>query len=385
MGQELLDQALTRIARLESALAITGGTVHDINNLLTVLTGNLYMLTESLREDQLLLDKARTARNTADKCSALMRELLTFSRGEDSENQIICPANHVRALEPLLRRGVSCEHHVEVRCDPEPWSTAASAAQLESAITNLVINARDALHEKGVIRIICENVSTYGQDNGKSGPAEGEYIRIRVVDNGCGIPKSELPKVVEPLFTTKSKGNGTGLGLSMVQRFAQRYGGSLQILSKEGKGTEVRVWLPRNSEAAEVTANMTLPLTTLASGDETIILASKDQDVRAAIQDILQALGYTVVLAALGQTASEIDSADGAAILVCERTETNGQAEREWIDTLKPLNPELRHLAILSAGDRADDIAPDADAVLHRPIAIVQLAAAMRTVLEGSR
>lgn len=381
---EILDEALARVARLEAALAITGGTVHDVNNLLTILSGNLYMLTELVRDQSSLYEKVRAARNSADKCGTLMRELLTFSRGTDDQNQTICPANHVKALEPLLRRGVPAEHSVVLRSGCEPWSVVSSAAQFESAVTNLVINARDALSGNGTIEVQVENATVDVKLAEKLRVATGDYVCVRVVDDGAGIPEDVLPHVVEPLFTTKQSGSGTGLGLNMVQRFANQHHGALSIDSIEGQGTQVQIWLPRSDKQAEVTANMTLPLSTLAGGDERAILVSTDESVRSAIEDILQALGYTVELAAMGRPVGQNWQADSTpSILVCERSLANQKMEQRWINSLRQSKQNLRHVAVLAPDANIADTAPDADAHLFRPIAVIDLARAMRAAVEN--
>lgn len=380
----MLDEALARVARLEAALAITGGTVHDVNNLLTVLSGNLYLLTEKVRMQDDLFDKVRAARNTATKCGMLMRELLTFSRDTDSGAQTICPANHVSALEPLLRRGISSGHNFSIRVDKEPWSVSASAVQFESAVTNLVINARDALSGEGNILVGVRNVRVDRVRAKELDVRKGDYVCVDVVDNGSGIPASILPRVCRPMFTTKAEGDGTGLGLSMVKRFADQNRGTLRIQSVEGRGTKVQIWLPISEMHAEVTANMTLPLSTLQGGEETVLLVSRDVDVRAAIDDILQALGYTVIRAAMGTPIAEISFVKTTpTILVCERSSQNHLPERRWIDDLRRCTPGLKHIAVLGADTDAEEIAPDADAHLFRPIAIIDLAQTMRAAVEA--
>ena len=383
-GSELLEEALARVSRLEAAVAVSSGTIHDINNLMTVLSGNLFILTESVRDNEKLYEKVRTARNAAEKCGALMRELLTFSRDADRDEQVICPAHHLESLLPLLRRSVGARHTVEISLQENPWSVEASAVQFESAVTNLVVNARDALPNVGTIEISADNVEVTAPMARELGVADGDFVRTRVSDNGAGIPASLLSKVREPLFTTKRKSGGCGLGLSMVSRFAAKSSGTLTVNSTEGIGTEVEIWLPRSLKDAEVTANMTLPLSTLKCGDETVILVSRDEAVRAAIRDILEALGYSVVLAALGQDVKQHPQIDlSASVLVCDRTDETSEFENGWIDDLKQECPQLRHVAILSTDACPDETAPNADAWLRRPIAVMQLANAMRDALEN--
>ncbi len=380
----LLDEALARVARLEATLAITGGTVHDVNNLLTALSGNLYLLAERARYDEEFYGKVRRARDVAERSSTLMRELLTFARDPEAESETVCPANHAVALEPLLRRGFGTGQCFTVRHGDEPRSVAASAAQFESAVINLVINARDALSERGTVELHVDNVRVDDGQARKLGVASGHFVCVRVVDDGEGISASDLPRVIEPLFTRKKAGLGSGLGLNMVQRFAQHCRGALAIDSVEGRGTEVRLWLPSSESHAEITANMTLPLSQLPGGDETVLLVSRDADVRAAVQDVLEALGYTVLLAALGRAVPGTSAAaPPPAVVICDRTPENRRAETDWLETVRRRYPQLRQVAVLPPSSSVDDAAPDAAAHLYRPIAVVDLARAMRVALES--
>src|SRR5690606_29393459 len=158
MSEALEDSLIARIARLEAALALTAGTVHDVNNVLTVLAGNLFLLTEGVREQPQLFEQARRARNAAERGSTLLRELLTFSRGNDGAARAISPAEHVRALQPLLARALGAEHELEVELAQNSSSIDAGAAQFESALINLVINARDALKPGGKVHIAVTDV-----------------------------------------------------------------------------------------------------------------------------------------------------------------------------------------------------------------------------------
>ena len=153
-----LDEALSRVGRLESMLAATGGALHDVNNLLTVLAGNLYLMTEAVRDHPQLLEKSRGTRNTAQRASSLLRELLDSAREPEDQAGIINPAKHVAALKPLLHRGINKKHRFEIRHSKDPWTVAASASQFESAVMNLVINANEAMSEPGAIEIRVENV-----------------------------------------------------------------------------------------------------------------------------------------------------------------------------------------------------------------------------------
>ncbi|HZD52218.1 MAG TPA: ATP-binding protein [Woeseiaceae bacterium] len=381
MSEELKHSLIQRIARLEAALALTAGTVHDVNNVLTVLAGNLFLLTESVRDQPELFEQARRARNAAERGSTLLRELLTFNRDTEDGARAISPAEHVRSLEPLLARAIGSDNELEIAIDRKTGSVDGSAAQFESVLINLAINARDALKPHGKVRIAVADTAVDDRRAAELHLAPGSYVRIEVADNGCGIPERHLVHVTEPLFSTKPAEQGSGLGLSMVKRFAEQSNGALTIESWEGRGTRVRIWLPRSERLAETTANMTLPLSTLPSGDEVLVLVSRDPDVRASMQQILETLGYTVLAADTYEKAEDL-LGRAPALLIGERSAEGSQVEQRWLASLRETNPCLRHVALLQAGADPARAAPDADGHLFRPVNVLMLAQSVRNVLE---
>lgn len=377
------DELIARVARLEAALTLTAGTVHDVNNVLTVLAGNLFLLTENLRGNEKLYEQARRARNAAERGNTLLRELLTFDRDGDAATKAISPANHVQALEPLLARAIGSEHELKVAVERKAGSVLASAAQLESVLINLVINARDALAEGGKVEIRVRDARIEGERAGGLGLPAGDYVCVSVVDNGNGIPAEILPRVTEALFSTKPKDHGSGLGLAMVRRFSEQAGGALQIESREGQGTSVSVWLPRTEQLVETTANMTLPLSTLPGGEERLLLVSRDRDARTAMQQILETLGYTVIATDSRESVDALLSGTSRpAVVISERSAAAERTERRWLDSLRENNAALKHIALLSAGTDAAAEAPDADGHVYRPVTVVELAQVVRLVLE---
>ncbi len=378
----VLDEALSRVGRLESILAATGGALHDVNNLLTVLAGNLYLMTEALRNQPELLKKSRSARNTAQRGSNLIRELLDAAREPDDQSNLISPAKHVAALKPLLRRAINEKHRFGIRHSKEPWTVAASASQFESAVMNLVINANEAMSEPGAIEIRVENFELDRDGAQQLGIPAGNYVRVRVMDNGPGIPAKLLSRIAQPLVTTKPAGQGNGMGLAMVKRFAARANGSLSITSAEGRGTTMEIWLPRSSESGDATANMTLPLFTLPGGNETVLLVTDDGDVGQTVRELLESLGYRVIAARnRGSALTQARAVPKIAAVICERSADNRERERRWLNALRRAHPDIRQLALLQLGDDGPRVAPDADACLHRPLGVNELADAVRSVI----
>jgi len=373
---------ISRLTRLQAALTVTLGTVHDVNNILTVLSGNLFLVTEGVRDNPGLLEQARRARNAAERGGTLLRELLTFNKQPDREVTAIHPGNHVRALEPILERALGSGRHLEVQTDDNRGTVVVSAAQLESVLINLVINARDALDVGGKVRIRVRDVRVDANDAGKPGLAPGDYACLEVRDNGSGIPRRLLKQVMNPLFTTKRHGRGSGLGLTMVKAFAERHRGKLQLRSTEGRGTLVRLWLPLSGRDAEATANMTLPLSSLPSGSESILLVSDDSGVRSSLADILRNLGYTVTTA---ERLDRVSPPDGGNcrfdLVVCERSAERAEDDRRNLDAVTAPSGAGR-LALLQAGADPAQAAPDADAYVFRPVSVFDFAKAVRRVLE---
>jgi signal transduction histidine kinase/CheY-like chemotaxis protein len=387
MVEDLANELIARVARLEASLTLTAGTVHDVNNVLTVLSGNLFLLTERARDQPKLCEQARRARNAAARGSTLLRELLTYNREPDGEGKCICPGNHVSALKPLLMRTVASgpDRALKVTVDGDPGSVMASAARFESVVINLVINARDALRARGKIHVRVGNVHLGEGRAGKLGLPADRYVCVSVADNGGGIPQRHLHRVTEPLFSTKRRNGGSGLGLSMVKHFAESCGGALCIDSVEGRGTRVRLWLPRIEKLAETTANMTLPLSTLPGGDERLLVLSRDGDLRGSIQQILETLGYTVLVAASIEDVERVlGGSPGPALVISERSSGSQRVERRWLAEFRQSYPSVRHLALLQAGARVEEAAPDADAHVYRPVSVPELAKTVRRALERS-
>lgn len=379
----MLDPALARVARLELGLAAVGGTLHDVNNILTVLAGQLYLLTEGVREDPQLFAKSRRARNAAERASSLIREALSAGRSPEDSSTVICPARHMATMAPLLRQIVDAKHKLHFRHSHHPWHISASPSQFESALTNLVINAHEALRGSGQIDVSVTNERLERPQADSLGLLSGAYVRLRVADTGIGVPKATLARITEPLFTTKTSDRGHGMGLAMVKRFTQQAGGTIDIKSAHGEGTTMDIWLPRAIEPTDATANMTLPLSTMPGGDETVLLMSSDSELRTTIEQLLAALGYTVVPARSPKQALEharrrqrIDA------VICERSADRCMVEERWLNELRERKKGIRQLAILGVAETGAAVAPDADGFVHRPISIGDLASALRAVFE---
>ena len=292
-----IETSLTHGARMEAVASLTSGIAHDFSNLLTVLVGNLYLISEGVRDREALHEKTKLTRDAAKRGIDLIRQLLAFARNEwDGASPSIDPSKLISKIEPLLRRSVGSGIKLETSIAPDVGLVDASAGQLESAIVNLVINARDAIERSGTIRIVALNTSVDQRAASGHGVRSGDYVRISVEDSGRGIPEHLLGRVFEPFFTTKGERKGTGLGLAMVRLFATHASGTAVLTSNIGRGTTVSMLLPRSRSTTSVTTTNTMPLARLPGGNETILVFSEEEDVRHTIEQILGALGYKVIV-----------------------------------------------------------------------------------------
>jgi two-component system cell cycle sensor histidine kinase/response regulator CckA len=311
---------LLKMAGTESAMKLATGVSHDVNNLLTVLVGNLYLAAEAVRADAATHEKLKRARDAAKRGADLLRQLMAFARGADAESEatIVSPHKVVASLSPLFVAVLGSRVKLETDLDETVPAVHANRAQLESVITNLVVNARDALAGTGgTVSIKVETVDLDGPAASTRKLKPGCYVAFAVRDNGCGIPEKVLERVFEPFFSTKgSKGNG--LGLPMVRWFAERAGGAVTLESRPELGTAVTLLLPALEKEKVDTAEMTMPLKALPGGDETILVLSLDSDFRSTIEQILTAVGYDVVPGELTDASLAMVDAREAAVLVLD-------------------------------------------------------------------
>ena len=275
---------------MEAIGQLTGGVAHDFNNILMIIMANLDVLEEETVLDRNVLERVRRIGRATQRARDLTRQLLAFSR-----RQALRPASTdinelVQGTAGLLRRTLGEVVEVETVLAGGLWDAEIDRAQLELALVNLAINARDAMPDGGSLLIATSNLALpEGATTDEIAP--GDYVVIAVSDTGTGIPPDLLDKVFEPFFTTKEVGRGTGLGLSMVYGFLQQSRGHVRIESEVGRGTTVRLYLPRSSE--ETTQAPAAPATdVLPRGDERILVVEDDPRVRAGVLEQLRSLGY---------------------------------------------------------------------------------------------
>ena len=308
--REAAEAQLRQVQKMEAVGQLTGGIAHDFNNMLAVVVGGIDLALRRLsgprREVMMHLNNAMEG---ATRAAALTRRLLSFARSEPLLPERVDSNELIQGMSDLLDRTLGEQIRVEVDLEGSAWPTYVDPHQLENAIVNLAVNARDAMDGRGIMRISTENVRLAANQVGDI--RAGDYVKISVSDTGCGMPPDVLEHAFEPFFTTKPVGKGTGLGLSQIFGFAHESGGEVGIESRVGKGTVVSIYLPRTEVAAPVRLHPALQ-----RGDRDvhvagarILLVEDDPRVRTATVGALEDLDYEPVACSSGAEAIDIFNA----------------------------------------------------------------------------
>lgn len=300
------EAALRQSQKMETVGQLTGGVAHDFNNLLQIVTGNLDILQRNLPPDQPRLARAvGAAMNGAQRAAVLTQRLLAFSRRQPLAPQRLDPNRLIAGMSDLLHRSLGESIEVEIVQAARVWPVEVDANQLENALLNLAVNARDAMPRGGKLTIETANThidSHYAALDAEVAP--GQYVLICVSDTGTGMDAETLAHAFEPFFTTKEVGRGTGLGLSMVYGFIKQSGGHVRIYSERGDGTTVKIYLPRfHGAARDAATHAPTPSAPQGNVHETILVCEDDENVRAYTVEVLRELGYCVIEAGDGPTA----------------------------------------------------------------------------------
>jgi signal transduction histidine kinase len=370
-----------RAARMEALGSLTAGIAHDFNNLLTVLVGNLYLVGEELRGQPKVFEKLKAARDAAKRGTELIKQLLAFARREELDAGVIDAAKVIEGVTPLLRRALGVRITLETAFAPEAGPVRASAAQLESVVVNLAVNARDAIEGKGRITIEVTRVQVLEDEAEQRRLARaGVYTAISVADTGCGIPPELLERVFEPFFSTKGERGGTGLGLSMVRWFAERSGGTVEIRSAPRQGTIVTLLLPQQSEHASDAGDGTMPLSTLPGGTERIVVLSLDEELRSTIRQTLEVLGYAVQLASGVEEMFAALRGEDAQLLMVDGL---GRADADVLIRARAIRPGLKIVTTADAVRGAERFSAAGVGTLIKPFSLADLAGVVRSTLDG--
>jgi signal transduction histidine kinase len=296
------EEQLRQSQKLEAIGGLTGGVAHDFNNLLQVVAGNLHLLARHEPDNPQVQRRVSAAIAAVERGAKLTSQLLAFARRQPLSPAVYNPLRIYEGLGELLQRALGETIHIDVQLPQDPWCINVDRNQLENALLNLAINARDAMKGEGVIRITGENIILNPPDCAGKSINPGEYVRLAVADSGAGMSPTILARAFEPFFTTKPNGHGTGLGLSMVFGFVRQSGGHVEVESVEGSGTVVQMYFPRNLGEPE-NHDAPVELTQPTGGHETILVVEDNEGVRAAAVELLEQSGYTVLTAEDGDRA----------------------------------------------------------------------------------
>jgi PAS domain S-box-containing protein len=384
------EEALANARRLEATGQLAGGVAHDFNNLLSVIAGNLE-LAEARVRDQTARDLMRRALDAAEQGSGLNRRLLSLARKRTLKPQRLILNCRVKETAKLLTSTLG--EHIAVTTDlaPDPWMTLADAGEIDSAILNIAANARDAMPGGGTIRITTLNVTLDVRAAAKLhvDAKAGDYVRLAIADNGSGMPQKVLDKAMEPFFTTKESGAGTGLGLTSVASFARQTGGFATIASASNCGCVVSLYLPRAAEAQPAPEAVRPGPAPLGDG-ELVLVVEDDRHVREVTLKRIESLGYAVEEARNGPEAIELIKSGAPISLVLSDIVMpgglTGYDVARWVASNKP---EIK--VILCSGYNEGDHSGDvADAIpdvifLGKPYGRDKLACALSEALALSR
>ncbi|WP_139139430.1 hybrid sensor histidine kinase/response regulator, partial [Sphingobium phenoxybenzoativorans] len=287
---------LAQAQKMESIGKLTGGVAHDFNNLLQVISGNLQLLALDVAGNDRAETRIANAIAGVSRGSKLAAQLLAFGRRQALEPKVVNISRLVRNMDDMLRRAIGEGVEVETIVGGGLWNSYIDTAQIENALLNLAINARDAMDGQGKLTIELGNAHLDADyADGHDEVTAGQYVMLAVSDTGCGMDAALIEKVFEPFFSTKGEGKGSGLGLSMVYGFVKQSGGHVKIYSEVGEGTTIKLYLPRSMESEDIEVHVeTGPI---VGGTETVLVVEDDEEVRVTVVEMLSDLGYRVLKA----------------------------------------------------------------------------------------
>jgi PAS domain S-box-containing protein len=377
------EDALRQSQKMEAIGQLTGGIAHDFNNLLTGVMGSMEMLKRRMAakrftEVDRFIDAAVTS---AERAAALTHRLLAFARRQSLDPQSVDVIRLIDGMADLLHRSLGEQVEIKIVAEPDIWPVHTDANQLENALLNLAINARDAMPDGGRLTISLANVSISAKAEGKGEPIDpGDYTVISVSDTGIGMSSDVAAKAFDPFFTTKPIGQGTGLGLSMIYGFVNQSQGHVRIESAEGHGTTVKLYLPRYQGAAVETRQIAAPDTPYGSG-EVVLLVEDEPSVRLLIGEVLSELGYGCLEAADAKSAIPILASQTRLDLMITDVGLPVMNGRQLAEIARQHRPDLKVLFVTgyaeNATTRTGFLAPGMDIVI-KPFALDALAIKIR-------
>jgi two-component system NtrC family sensor kinase len=380
-GRQSAEEALKQSQRLEALGQLTGGVAHDFNNLLMVIGGSAARLKSRISDDQggrslAMIDAA------VQKGERLTRQLLSFSRRQTLSPQVIDVADCIKSFLDVLNQPLRADVTLELRKSEEIIVVKVDRDELEIALLNLTLNARDAMPDGGRITI---SVGTVWLDRGEvSEGLHGEFAVIAVSDTGVGIPEGIREHIFEPYFTTKKVDKGTGLGLSQVYGFAQQSGGTITVESEVGRGTTFRLLMPRSYEPIEM-ASTVQPSSMLSSRPARVLLVEDNPDVAVVASDYLEQCGCTVLRAGSAESALELLNKESRIDVIFSDIVMPGLSGLELGRLVREHHPEIPVILASGYSDKAADAVREGFALLNKPYSVEDLRNALAEVGERLR
>ncbi|WP_114187993.1 PAS domain S-box protein [Microvirga aerophila] len=384
------EEALRQAQKMEAVGQLTGGIAHDFNNLLAGIVGSLDLMQIRMSQGRTenIERYAKAAMSSAQRAAALTHRLLAFSRRQPLDPKPVNVNRLVASMEDLLRRTIGPLHALEIVTAGGLWTTLCDPNQLESAILNLAINARDAMPDGGKLTIETANAHL---DNAyvaaQRDVTPGQYVAICITDTGTGMPPEVIARAFEPFFTTKPLGQGTGLGLSMVYGFTKQSEGHLKIYSEVGQGTTIKLYLPRHWGAAEDELPSE-PVTEAprAEAGETVLVVEDEPVIRNLTVEVLQGLGYQALEAADGPSGLKILQSPKNIDLLVTDVGLPGINGRQLADQARVTRPDLKVLFITGYAENAtlaNGFLEPGMEMITKPFAVEALATRIRDIIQN--
>jgi PAS domain S-box-containing protein len=386
------EEALRQSQKMEAVGQLTGGIAHDFNNLLQGIVGSLDLVQKRLADGRLseIQRYVNGAMTSANRAAALTHRLLAFSRRQPLDPKPVAFNPLVASMEELLRRTMGEKINIALSLAADLWPTLCDPNQLENSILNLAINARDAMPDGGKLAIATSNARLdRGQLAGEHTLEPGEYVCLSVADTGTGMTPEVIARAFDPFFTTKPTGQGTGLGLSMIYGFARQSDGYVKIDSAMGKGTTVKLYLPRHQGEAEapVKTEQAQPGAQNGTG-QTVLVVEDEALVRLLVVDVLDELGYTAIEANDGPSGLRIlQSAQRVDLLITD-IGLPGLNGRQVADAARVQRPDLKVLFMTGYAENtgaASDVLSPGMQMITKPFAMDVLTRRIRDLMEAGR
>lgn len=383
-----VEEALRQSHKMEAVGQLTGGIAHDFNNLLTGITGSLEMLRHRISEGRFdAVDRyVHAAEGAAKRAAALTHRLLAFSRRQTLDPKPTNVNRLAAEMEELIRRTVGPHIELEVVGAGGLWSTLIDGPQLENALLNLCINARDAMPDGGRITIETANKWLDERASAERDLPPGQYVSVCVTDTGTGMSAEVIERAFDPFFTTKPIGMGTGLGLSMIYGFVRQSGGQVRIYSEVGQGTTMCLYLPRHAGEAEDDLGSTQSSeSSLANAGETVLVIDDEPSIRMLITDVLEEAGFSSIEAGDGPAGLKVlQGSTRIDLLITDVGLPGGMNGRQVADAARALRPDLKVLFITGYAENAAVGNGHLDrgmAVLTKPFAMEALRAKIAEII----